>query len=280
MVDGDAVKPAAREGGAIHLVALTRAVSPSLARCELTHVPREPIDVARARRQHQDYERRLAALGCEVRQLPAAPDLPDSVFIEDICVVLDELAVITRPGTEARRPETRAVAEALKPDRPLASIAPPGTLDGGDVLCLGKRVFVGQSSRSNQAGIDQLRRLLDAHGYTVTGVPVHGCLHLKSAVTQVGPNTVLVNRAWVDPAPFGEGKLLVIDVDPAEPDGANALFIAGTAVYPTTFPRTRARLEHHGITVETVDVSELQKAEGAVTCCSVVFQQVPLRTLA
>ena len=263
------------------LLALTRAVSPALARCELTHVPRAPIDVERARRQHEEYERCLARLGCEVQQLPAEPDLPDSVFIEDTCFVLDEVAVITRPGAESRRPETRAVAAALKPYRPLAAIQPPGTLDGGDILCIGKRVFVGQSSRSNQAGIDQLRRVLAPHGYTVTGVPVRGCLHLKSAATRVGPKTVLVNEAWVDPAALG--AVTVIGVDPAEPYGANALLIGDSVVYPATSPQTRQRLEAHGIRVIKVDVSELQKAEGAVTCCCVIFSAPatpPLSTLA
>lgn len=251
-------------------LALTRAVSPSLARGERTHLDRAPIDLDRACRQHEEYERRLSELGCTVRRLPADPDLPDSVFVEDTCVVLDEVAVIARPGAESRRPETRAVAEALRPHRTLASIGPPATLDGGDVLLLGRTLFVGLSRRSNQAGVDQLRRLLGPWGYAVTGVPIMGCLHLKSAASRVERNTLLVNRTWVDPRAFGDVAL--IEVDPAEPFAANALLVDECVIYPAAFPRTQRRLEQRGIRVAAVEVSELQKAEGGVTCCSVIFE--------
>jgi dimethylargininase len=251
------------------LVALTRAVSPSIAACELTHLPRTAIDVAGAVRQHRRYEECLAGLGCEVRRLPAAPELPDAVFVEDTCVVLDELAVIARPGAESRRPETRAVADALAPVREVRFIQPPGTLDGGDVLRLGRRLYVGRTARTNPAGIDLLRSLVAAHGYEVTAVPVAGCLHLKSAVTAVAEGTVLVNPAWVDPGQFGQPR--VIEVDPAEPRAANALLVRGMVIFPSAFPRTRERLERHGIQVEAIDISELAKAEAGVTCCSVIF---------
>jgi dimethylargininase len=250
-------------------IALTRGVSPAMARCELTHLPREPIDLRLAEAQHREYERALASLGCEVVSLPADPDLADSVFVEDVVVVLDEIAVVTRPGAESRRGETAAVAGALVPYRRVTSIAAPGTLDGGDVLRLGRRLFVGLSGRSNEAGVEQLRAVAWPYGYTVTGVPVRGCLHLKSAVTQVGPDAVLLNPAWVDPGVFGAVR--VIDVDPAEPYAANGVLLGSTLIYPASFPRTRARLEAAGVALRVIDVSELQKAEGAVTCCSVIF---------
>jgi dimethylargininase len=251
------------------VIALTREVSSKIGRCELTHLSRESIDVDRARMQHRQFEESLADLGCELRRLPPAPELPDSVFVQDVCVVFAEFAVIARPGAESRRPETQSVANALKAFRALCFIDPPGTLDGGDVLCLGKRVFVGESSRTNRAAIDQLRSLLAPHGYTVTPVNPIGCLHLQTAATPVGPDTLLVNRSWIEPALFGD--VTIIDIDPSEPMGANALLVNNAVVYPAAFPRTRKRLEDHGLRVKTVDVSELAKAEGGVTCCCVIL---------
>jgi len=240
-----------------------------MTRCELTHLPRVAIDLALAEAQHRAYEQALASLGGEVVSLPADLELPDSVFVEDVAVVLDEIAVVTRPGAASRRPEAAAVAEALVPYRRVTSIAAPGTIDGGDVLRIGRRLFVGQSGRSNEPGIEQLRAVAWPYGYTVTAVPVGGCLHLKSAITQVGPDTVLVNPAWVDARVFGAVR--VIAIDPAEPYAANGLLIGTTVIYPASFPRTRARIEAAGIATRVVDASELQKAEGAVTCCSLVF---------
>ena len=251
------------------MIAITRKVSPAIARCELTHLAREPIDLALAERQHAAYEASLRALGCRVASLPAEPDFPDSVFVEDAAVVVDELAVITRPGAPSRRGETESVAAALAPHRPVVAIEPPATLDGGDVLRLGRRVLVGRSSRSNAEGVAQLRALLAPHGYTVEGIAVSGCLHLKSAVTEVAPGAVLLNPAWVDPAIFAGTRL--IEVDPGEPFAANALLVGGTAIYPSAFPRTAARLERVGVRLARVDVSELAKAEGAVTCCSLII---------
>jgi dimethylargininase len=249
-------------------VAITRGVSARIGACELTHLVRQVIDVARARAQHRAYEEALEQLGCRVESLPALDDLPDSVFIEDVAVVLDEIAVVTRPGADSRRPETAAIAPALAAHRSMALIQAPGTLDGGDVLRLGKRLFVGLSGRSNLSGIGQLRDIAGPHGYTVTPVPVRGCLHLKSAVTEAAPGVILVNPEWVDPGVFGAAA---IEVDPSEPGAANGLLIGSQLVYPASFPKTRRRLENAGIGVVSVDVSELQKAEGAVTCCSLIL---------
>lgn len=251
-------------------VAITRKVSPAITRCELTHLQRESIDVALAAEQHAAYERRLADLGCRVVSLPAEPELPDSVFVEDTAIVVDELAVITRPGAESRRGETPSVARVLAQHRPVAAIEAPGTLDGGDVLRLGRRLFVGLSGRSNQAGIEQLHTLLSSHGYTVEALPFTGCLHLKSAVTQVAPDAVLFNPAWVDPGAF-EG-FRHIEIDHAEAYAANALLVGDAVVYPEAFPRTAGSLKRAGVQLVTVNVSELAKAEGAVTCCSLILR--------
>ena len=253
-------------------IAITRGVSAGIAACELTHVERQAIDLGRARAQHRAYEEALARAGCRVESLPALDDLPDSVFVEDTAVVLEEIAIVTRPGAESRRPETAHMAPVLARHRRVTFIQAPGTLDGGDVLTLGRRIFVGRSGRSDESGIEQLRAVAWPYGHTVTAVPISGGLHLKSAVTEVAPGVVLVNPAWVDPAMFGHAA--VMEVDPAEPYAANGLLVGSRLIYPESFPRTRQRLEAAGIVIEPVDVSELQKAEGAVTCCSLVFNGV------
>ena len=252
------------------LVAITRKISPGMAKCELTHLARAPIDVGRAAEQHQAYEQQLEALGCRVTSLPAEAELPDSVFVEDAAVVFDEVAILARPGAESRRAEVESVAKALEPYRPLARIEAPGTLDGGDVLTAGKRVFVGLSRRTNQAGIEQMRVLLTPHGYSVASVPVKRCLHLKSAVSQVAENTLLINPAWIEAGAFQDFEL--IEVDPAEPFAANALLVNGAVIYPAAYERTGKRLAERGIGVATVEVSELAKAEGGVTCCSLLLK--------
>ena len=251
-------------------IAITRQVSPAIADCELTHLPRRAIDLERAREQHRQYESCLAELGCDLRSLPAEPELPDSVFVEDCAVVLDEVAVITRPGAESRRSETASVAASLEPYRSLSRLRAPATLDGGDVLQVGRTIYVGLSGRSDERGRDQLRELLAPHDYTVRCLDVQRCLHLKSAVTRVAEETLLLNPDWIDPAVFP--RLRLIEVDPVEPDAANALLVGKTVVLPTAFPRTRERLERQGLSVRGVEASELAKAEGGVTCCSLLFE--------
>jgi dimethylargininase len=149
-------------------------------------------------------------------------------------------------------------------------------LDGGDVLRVGRRVFVGASTRTNRVGRAQLRALLEPLGYAVEDVPVRGCLHLKSAATEVGPDTILINPAWVDPAAFD--GLVRVEIAPEEPFAANALRVGNTVIHPEAFPRTRERLGKQGIDVRAVDVSELAKAEGGVTCCALLVASTPARS--
>ncbi|WP_457096025.1 dimethylarginine dimethylaminohydrolase family protein [Lysobacter sp. P5_B9] len=251
-------------------IAITREVSPSLGDCQLTHVARTPIDVARADAQHRAYQRALSALGCRVLVLEAEPSMPDAVFVEDVAIVLDEVAVMTRPGAESRRGEGAGVAELLRRYRPLRAIEAPGTLDGGDVLRVGRTLYVGQSGRSNAEGSAQLQAAIEEFGYRVQSVPIHGCLHLKSAVTALRDDTLLLQPAWIDAASFpGYG---IIEVDPGEEHAANILRIGDVAVMPACFPRTAQRIRDAGFEVVAVDVTELQKAEGATTCCSLVFE--------
>jgi dimethylargininase len=257
------------------LIAITRRVSPAIVRCELTHLRRAPIDVDVASSQHRAYETALASCGVEVRSLPADAELPDSVFVEDTAIVFDQCAVIARPGAESRRPETVAIARALAPHRKLFHLQTPGTVDGGDMLRVGNRVFVGRSTRTNRAGVEQLRTFLPPHGLAVEEIAIDGCLHLKSAVTQVAADTLLINPAWVSKAAFPGLKL--IEVDPSEPSAANVLRICDpatpdTILYQPQFPRTLARLTRAGLRVVLVDLSELGKAEGALSCCSLIFR--------
>jgi dimethylargininase len=250
------------------LVAITRDVSPGIINCELTHLPRVSIDYTLACDQHRCFREALESLGCKVVALPAELDLPDAVFVEDVAVVLDEIALLGRPGVVSRRPEVTGMALVLRKYRSLASINPPGTLEG--VTFAGRQDGLrGTSGRTNRLGIEQLQRLLSDYGYTVKAVEVKGCLHLKSAVTQVTSETLLINPRWVDRAEFKD--INFIDVDEPEPYAANALLIGSGVIYPLSFPHTLERLVKHGIAVSTVEVSELQKAEGAVTCCSLVF---------
>lgn len=250
-------------------IALTRSVPPSIVDCELTHLKRELIDFSRAAEQHALYEKSLVALGCTIQRLPSLPDLPDSVFVEDTAVVLPELAIITRPGAASRRAEVGSVADALRPYRRLAFIESPGTVDGGDVLHIGSTIYAGESTRTNADGIRQLAQLASRYGYAVQTVKVSGCLHLKSAVTRVGDDVILLNPAWVDSSSF-QG-LRQMEVHPGEPFAANALWIGESIIYSATYVATRRRLEDSGINVHTVQTDELEKAEGAVTCCSILI---------
>jgi dimethylargininase len=260
------------------LLALTRAVSPALARCELTFVERRPIDLGKAEAQHSAYQQLLAKHGAKVICLPAEPELPDSMFVEDPAVVLDELAMIFPLGAESRRPEAASLEHALSRYRKIARVELPGTVEGGDILRAGKRVFVGLTQRTNAEGIRQLGAILAPYGYEVIAVPVSGCLHLKSAVTHVGRDTLLANRAWFDTSPFSGpfsgpfSSFVWIDVDPAEPHAANALALGDTVIFPASFPRTRGRLEAGGFHVTSLDISELQKAESGLTCSSLIFE--------
>jgi dimethylargininase len=262
------------------LTAITRAVSPSIVNCELSFIARQPIDLQIARAQHRAYEQLLEKLGARLVSLPAEPDLPDSLFVEDPAIVLDELAVIFPLGTESRRPEAGSLAQALSKFRKLEHVTLPGTLEGGDILRIGSRLFVGLTKRSNAEGIRQLAAILGPHHYKVIAVPVTGCLHLKSAVTYIGRKqvsgsratfaTLLANRAWFDTEPFTGFEW--IDVDPAEPHAANVLALGNTIIFPKSFPRTCARIEAAGFHVTPLDISELQKAESGLTCSSLIFE--------
>ena len=252
------------------LIAITRAVSPALEKCELSFVARRPIDLARAKEQHRAYERTLESLGAHVVSLPAEPELPDSMFVEDPAIVLDELAVIFPLGTATRRAEAESLARELGRYRKLARVELPGTVEGGDVLRIGRELYVGRSRRTNAEGIRQLAAIAGPRGYEVISVAVNGCLHLKSAVTYLGERKLVANRAWFDAAAFAGYEW--VDVAPEEPHAANALEMGGAVIFPAAFPRTRERIEKCGFRVISLDISELQKAESGLTCSSLIFE--------
>jgi dimethylargininase len=253
----------------VPLLALTRDVSPRLAECELTHLSRTGLDVERARAEHRGYERALTELGAVVRRLPPLDDAPDGVFVEDTAVVLDEVAVLARPGAGSRRGEVDSVASALAPLRPLRRLRAPATLDGGDVLRMGRVLYVGRSSRTNAEGRRQLAEMLTEPGYEVREVDLRGCLHLKSAVTALDHRTVLLDPRCVDPLDFSPHA--VVETPPEELRAANVLRIGSDILLPRHLPATAERLEARGWSLRRVAMDELTRAEAGVTCCSLLL---------
>jgi len=251
------------------LNAITRAVSSALAECELSFIERIPINMDKAREQHHAYEAALASLGARVVSLPEEPELPDSMFVEDPAIVLEEIAVVFPLGTETRRREAASLAKAIAEFRKLEYVTLPGTVEGGDILQIGRKLFVGLTARTNEEGIRQLRTIIAPYGYEVITVPVTGCLHLKSAVTHLGNNVLLANRRWFDAVPFAGYEW--IDVEPGEPHAGNALALNGSVLFPASFPLTLARIEAKGFRVLPIDIAELQKAESGLTCSSLIF---------
>lgn len=248
--------------------AITRAVGTSLGDCALTFVDRAPIDLAKAEAQHAAYSESLRRAGAVV-EVVAADALPDSVFVEDMAVVLDEVAVVTRPGTPLRRRELPAITAALSAYRKLLRIVAPATLEGGDVLRIGRDFYVGISSRTNGQGFSQFASIVRAFGYRATPIEVKRCLHLKTAVTALDAETLLVNPSWIDAASLPRVRRLI--VPPEEPLGANALVVNGVVHLSARWKRTKELVERAGFSVNALDVSEFEKAEAGLTCLSLIF---------
>jgi dimethylargininase len=252
------------------LTAITRRVSPSLEACELSFLEREPIDLARAAEEHRQYEACLESLGARVITLPEDPGFPDSVFVEDPVIVLEEVAVVTRMGAASRAGEADAIVAALAPFRSTVHLRAPATLEGGDVMLVEKTLYVGLSQRTNRVGVAQLAALLGEFGYKVVLVEVRGCLHFKSACCYLGDGAVLTNREWIDAAPLA--GLRILDVPSGEEWAANVLRVRDSILLPSRFPRTREMLEAAGYRIVTVDNTELAKAESGLTCLSLLFE--------
>ena len=250
--------------------AFTRAVSPRLAECELTHLDRVPIDADKAAAQHAAYEQALAEAGFEIIRLSQLPDHPDAVFVEDSALLLGDHAVITRPGAASRLAETDSTAAGLAPHFTMHRIE-RGFVDGGDVLRIGRRIYVGLSTRTDLAGIDALAAIALPLGFDVRRAELGDCLHLKSGATLAGDNILLFNTHAIDPAQFEGVEPLA--VDPSEPGAANCVNLGDRLILPAGNPRTAAALRKRGLTVVEVDVSELQKAEAGVTCMSLIDER-------
>ncbi len=249
--------------------AITRAVGASLADCELTFLGRQPIDLIAAAAQHAAYCAALQRAGAAVEVLPADDRLADATFVEDAAVVLDEVAVLARFPRASRRDEVAAVAAALAPHRRLLHLREPATLEGGDVLRLDRRCFVGRSSRSNGDGFAQFAAIAGDLGHRAVAVAVHGCLHLKTAVTALDQDTVLINLRWVDASAFTGLRQLAVPAH--EPFAANALALGGAIHVSSRWRDTRRLLEQHGFATRPLEITEFEKAEAGLTCLSLLF---------
>jgi dimethylargininase len=247
--------------------AFTRAVSPRIAECALTHLDRQAIDPLRAAGQHATYEQALRDAGFDLIRLPELVDDPDAVFVEDTALLFGEHAVITRPGAPSRAGETPSTAAGLEPYFTVLQLA-AGILDGGDVLRIGARLYVGQSSRTDAAGTRALADLVAPLGFEVVPVELGRCLHLKTAVTYAGQGIVLVNPDWIDPGLFDGTQALGVASD--EPFAANVVRAGDRLLMAAGSPNTAARLRQRGFTVVELDLSELQKAEAGGTCMSLI----------
>ncbi len=247
------------------LHALTRLPGP-LDRAELTHIDRVAVDMERALAQHEAYRAALTRAGAQVTLLPALAEHPDCCFVEDTAVILPDLVIVTRPGAVSRRGEITEIVPHLPADRPHLVITAPGTIDGGDVMVVGRDIFIGLTQRTNAEAVRQVAEGVKAHGWRVTGVPLAKALHLKTAVSALAGDLVLVNTDWLDPAIFGRRHLASAG---GEPFAANSLTV-GNTVFHATGERTLARIAAAGFAVEFLDISEFAKAEAGLTCLSLV----------
>jgi dimethylargininase len=252
------------------LIALTREPSPKLSEGEVTYIDRLPVDFELAKQQHRDYCAALAKCGAQVITLPTLVDYPDSVFVEDTMVVVDEVAVLCHAGAESRRDEIDYIRSEIAKFRPLIELAAPATMEGGDVFRVGKTIYVGRSTRTNDAGIEGLRAALTPYGYEVIAVNVHGALHLKTAATPLNDTTLVINPEWVDLAPLKHFDLIC--VPPTEAWSGNILKVGESVIIQSNAPQTAAMIAERGIHTEPVDISEFGKVEGSLTCMSVVFE--------
>lgn len=250
-------------------VAITHAPSPKIEQGQRTHLGRATIDIARARRQHEAYCQMLRDCGAEVQVMDVNREWPDSVFVEDTAIVLDEVAVLASMGAESRRGETAGIERELRNHQKVERIALPATIEGGDVLRMGRSLLVGVSSRTNRAGVNALDDVVRRYGYKVIPVPVHDCLHLKTACTALPDETLLVNPAWLDLAPLREFDR--VPVPESEPWAANIALVGATVWVAAEHKRTAEMIRQRGFEVRTVELSEFAKAEGGVTCLSLLF---------
>jgi dimethylargininase len=247
-------------------VALIRRPSPRLAEGIVTHIDRTPVDVELAFKQHESYVEALRSAGFTIVEVAPADDCPDSVFVEDTLIVVDNLAIATRPGAPSRRPEVAgSAAAAVDAGLDLKYVEAPATLDGGDVLQVGNTIYVGRGGRTDRLGIQALRHYVEPLGRTVVPVPLKAVLHLKSAVTALPDGTFLVLPDLVPTALFPAVRPVTEEAGcHVVPLGGDRILMAASA------PQTAEELRDLGFTPIVVDISEFEKLEGCVTCLSVL----------
>ena len=249
--------------------ALVRQPSPLMATaCELTHMNRAQIDTDLAVQQHSLYTDILKNLGLSVNVLPPLDGHADCAFVEDTFILLPEIAIQCRLGAVARLGEADSIASELTKIK-MAVIEAPATIEGGDVLRVGRKIYVGLGTRTNEAGIHALAKIVEPLGYIVAAVPTPGALHLKTACTALSPGVFLANRDWIEAKAFGDVQF--VDVDPSEPFAGNTLTVGDSILFPAAHPRTAAKVEALGLKTQRVDISEFAKAEAGLTCMSLVW---------
>lgn len=253
------------------MVALTHVPSRFLELGQRTHIGRVSVDYDKAVQQHARYCKLLRDCGAHVCVLDLNRDSPDSTFIEDTAIVLDEVAVLASMGTEARRGEPAGIEPELKKYRTLERMEPTATIEGGDVLRVGSTLLVGLSSRTTVAGVQGLEAIVRQYGYRVLPVRVSRCLHLKTACTALPDNRLLVNRSWFDWQALEGFEMVPVPQD--EPWGANTLRVGNAVCIAAEHVGTANLLRDHGFDVRTVALSEFAKAEGGVTCLALVFNE-------
>ncbi|NNE98545.1 MAG: dimethylargininase, partial [Pyrinomonadaceae bacterium] len=252
------------------ITAITHRPSSKLTECNLTFLPKSQIDLKLALDQHKVYCQTLEDLGIKVITLTENSSMPDSVFVEDTALVLDEIAIITSMGASSRKPESALIENTLKEFRNTERISPPARIDGGDVLRLGKKLFVGNSTRTNKKAVRALHKLVSPYGYEVIRVKVSDCLHLKTGCSSLDDNTILINPDWINRDSFKEFKQIEVPVD--EPFAGCVLRVGDTVLMHSGFKRTIKLVEKYGFNVRPIDISEFQKAEAGITCMSIIFE--------
>ncbi len=228
-----------------------------------------PPDYGLIMKQHAAYVNVLESLGLEVILLDAQPDFPDAYFVEDTAVVTPNVAVITRPGALARQGEEKTIAPVLGSYRKIEHIDPPGTVDGGDVLMVENRFFVGISDRTNRAGAEQLGGILKRYGHDWLPVTVSDGLHLKSSLNVVGKNTLLLTASFSNLDMLKDFDKIVLS--DTEAYAANTLFLNDHLIMPKGFPDTKRKLEKLQCPIVELNVSEVRKMDGGLTCLSIRF---------
>lgn len=251
--------------------ALVRGIPATFSRATVAIAPSVPIDVDRARHQHGVYVSALRRLGVEVTELPVDDELPDCCFVEDCAVVAEENALITMPGATSRRPETQAVREALSRTQRVSSMDLPATLDGGDCMRVGRHIYVGASGRTNAAGIAKLRSVFEPRGLEVVSMAVGRHLHLKCVCSPLQGNRILLAEGTLDESAFSARGIEIVRVPAEEAYAANALCVGAKAVIMSAgFSAARRAVERTGLEVIAIETTEIAKADGALTCLSIL----------